>query len=66
MEAYMLDLDLHTATQAIANSSAADFDPFGSWLLQTGGGGKVAEEWLKHWPSRAVAEDQIRQTYGLG
>ena len=56
MEAYMLDLDLRTATQAIANRSAADFDPFGSWLLQTGGGGKVAEEWLKHWPSHAVAD----------
>ncbi|MEQ1670938.1 MAG: DUF1629 domain-containing protein [Hyphomicrobium sp.] len=53
MEAYMVELDLESVTQAQANRSAAQFDPFGSWLLKTGGGGKVPEEWLQHWPSRA-------------
>lgn len=38
MEAYMLDLDLNTATQAEANRDSAAYDPFGSWSLQTGGG----------------------------
>ncbi len=38
MEAYMLDLDLHTVTEAIPNRDIIDFDPFGSWILETGGG----------------------------
>ena len=60
MDTYMLEFDLYTATEAEADQSAAQFDPFGSWLLQTGGG-RVPEEWLAHWPTYAVA----RTSYGV-
>ncbi|NJL50504.1 MAG: hypothetical protein HC909_02095 [Blastochloris sp.] len=56
MEAYMIDIDLRTGTQAQPNRDPAYFDPLGNWLFDTGGGGaRVPEEWLQHWPSRAVA-----------
>lgn len=59
MKAYMLALDLHTVTQAKPNRLAVQFAPFGSWTLETGGGTKVPEEWLKHWPSHAVADPKF-------
>lgn len=55
MDVYMLELDLWTVTEAEANRSAASYDPLGRWLLDTGGGSRVPEEWLKAWPTRAVA-----------
>jgi hypothetical protein len=38
MEAYMLTFDLAIATQAEADRSAAQYDPLGRWLLESGGG----------------------------
>lgn len=55
MDAYMIDIDLATATEAEVDRDSAAYGPFGSWSLQTGGGAKVPEEWLKHWPTRAKA-----------
>jgi hypothetical protein len=55
MEAFMLELDLASVTQAQANRDSAMFPPFGSWSLETGGGSKVPEDWLQYWPSRAIA-----------
>jgi hypothetical protein len=55
MEAYMIDIDLANATEAQVDRDSAEYDPFGSWSLQTGGGAKVPDEWLQHWPARAHA-----------
>lgn len=61
MEAYMVEFDLGVATQAQVNRDSASFDPFGRWLLETGGGARVPDEWLKHWPSHAVAPPSNRE-----
>ncbi len=38
MDVYMIDLDTYTATEAQANRDLVTFDPYGRWLLDTGGG----------------------------
>lgn len=61
MDAYELNLDLATVTIAQPNRDAVDFDPLGRWLLETGGTTQVPADWLKHWPSRAVAPPQVSE-----
>lgn len=58
MEAYMIDPDLGNVTGAIPNRDQA-ISPMGRWSLETGGGKKVPEEWLKYWPSHAVADPKF-------
>jgi len=52
----MVDQDLGTITMAQADRDAAS-SPVGRWSLETGGGSqKVPEDWLRYWPSRAIAK----------
>jgi hypothetical protein len=62
MEAYMIDFDLRVALEADVDRDSVWFQPFGRWTLETGGAGRVPEEWLKHWPSRAVARPSVKPT----
>ena len=58
MEAFMLEFDLATVTNAQADRDPATSAELRAWAFEKNegvSGRRVPGEWLKHWPSRAVA-----------
>jgi hypothetical protein len=57
MEAYEFRQDFATMTEAAEiDRVEMEFPPLRHWQLETGGGTKVPEEWLKAWPTRAIVK----------